>query len=152
MLPTDARALSKLLSELCGRNVRFAPMSKPPVKAPAIYGAYQTVPSERPFVMQVDAALLGLWAGTLLGLPDDLAMQRAAQAAEDEPLRDAMHEVLNITSSALSGEERVVLKKMERTVEKLAEPGTSIMRAPESKVYFNVFVADKLAGGVTLLA
>lgn len=153
MLLADARGLSKLLSDLSGRIIRFAPVTKAPAgKIPAVYGSYECLPSGNLFVMQVDAALLGLLAGSLLGLPDDVATQRAVQATDDEPLRDAMHEILNITSSALSTDERVVLRRMGRSADAFPEPEASTIRLPDSKLCFNVFIAEKLVGGVALLS
>lgn len=106
-------ALTKLLSKLVARDVSFTIISSPaPTKARLLYGVYVVLPSERAMVVKAELATLALLGGALVGLPEDTAIERAQATPMDETMRDAIHEVLNVASTALSSEHRVVFRGM----------------------------------------
>ena len=113
-------SLSQFFSELTGRHVNFAlAVSPPPSRAKLIYGAYTIQPDGNPLLLKVSLKTLGLLGGSLLGLPEDTAIERAEEMPPNEPMRDAMHEVLNIASTAFMDDKRIVFRSMARDLTSL---------------------------------
>jgi hypothetical protein len=105
-------ALSRLLSDLTGRKVQVVEAGTKPASAqPATVGVFIVHPSGSTIVMKTDTLLLGALGGALAGLPEAIVKQQVAGTL-DETLRDAMHEVLNVTSSVLTTKGRAVLQQM----------------------------------------
>src|ERR1700761_8398365 len=106
-------ALSKLLSELIGRKVTFAQTTvAPETKIKQMYGIYTVLPHETAIVVKADLPLLGSLGGVLVGLPDSTVKEHLAATPVEELLRDAIHEVLNISSTVVTNEGRAVFVKM----------------------------------------
>ena len=113
-------SLSQFFSELTGRHVNFALAVNPPAsKAKLLYGAYTVQPEGRPLLLKIAAKTLGLLGGSLLGMPEDTSIERAQETPLNDPLRDAMHEVLNIASTAIMDNNRVVFQSMARDLTSL---------------------------------
>jgi hypothetical protein len=106
-------ALTKLYTELLDRRVSVTDASdRASSDGRKAYTVYDLAGRGSQVFLQVDFDLLGSLGGALAGIPDVIVKERLAAGAQDEPLRDAMHEVLNITSAAIT-EARAVLRSME---------------------------------------
>ena len=139
--------LSRLFSQLIGRKVTFAPATAVlDTKTKQMYGIYTLLPHGTAIVVKADLPLLGSFAGVLVGLPDSAIKQRLGVIPMEELLRDAIHEVLNIASAAITTEGRAVFIKMVTDpayIDGAAEP---VFKKPDYKSYFNVSV-DGYQGG-----
>jgi hypothetical protein len=94
--------------------------------------------------------LLGSFGGALLGLPSDSVKERLASSASDEPLRDAMHEVLNVASTIVSIDNRAVFQSMF-----LGEAPKTILESlknPAYRSYFNVTISGYEGGAFSIYA
>jgi hypothetical protein len=107
-----AFALSQLFTELIGRKVQVVEAGgKPASTAPASIGVYMVHPGGSAIVIRIDTMLLGALGGALAGIPEALVREEIASGL-GELLLDAMHEVLNVASSALGTGGRAVLSRM----------------------------------------
>ena len=146
-------ALSQLFSQLVDRDVKFALTANPAAsKARPIYGVYSVFPDNRPLVVKADLPMLGCLAAALLGLPEDTAVERALETPMNEPVRDAMHEVLNIASTALSTNGRVVLKSMLPDPVYFPSDAIDLLQTPDLKSTYNVSINDEAKGLFTLFS
>src|SRR5580692_1327558 len=97
-----ASSLSRLFKQLIGRDVAFVPTKdSPDEKIPQGYGIYRTIPDDSLIVVKADLPLLGSFAGALIGLPDSEVKSHLRVTPMDEPLRDAIYEVLNVSSGTI---------------------------------------------------
>jgi hypothetical protein len=147
MADTVGFHLAKLLTDLVGRKVTFQPLPtavEQPIKQ--VFGSYQLLPWDLSIVVRADLALLGSLAGLLVGLPDNAVKDRLKTGALDELLRDAVHEVLNISSAAITTEGRAIFQKM--VFDRTLVDGTAgeVLRKPFHKSFYNVLV-DGYQGG-----
>jgi hypothetical protein len=146
-------ALSKLFSELIGRKVTFAQTTvAPETKIKQIYGIYTVFPHATAIVVKADLPLLGSLAGVLVGLPDSAVKEHLAVSPVEELLRDAIHEVLNITSAVITTEGRAVFVRM--VADPLLIDGTAgkVFKKPDHRSYFNVLVDGYQGGKFTIFA
>ncbi len=152
MAPTTAYALSTMLSQLTGREVGFALKLRPsPTKERAVYGVYTTLPKDTALVVKADLALLGSFAGALVMLPNNEVTGRIKTLPLEEVLRDAVHEVLNVTSSCLSGEGRVVFKTMHFDENVMSQAALDVLRKPALTSCFDVTVKGYTGGQFTVM-
>ncbi len=146
-------AMSNLLSDLIGKKVSFSQLTQPgKPKGKQMYGVYLVHPGESTRVLQADLLLLGSFAGSLLGFPAESVNERVAAATLEEPLRDAIHEVLNVASTVVSVDHRAVFQKMYDNPVYLPEAAAETLRAPVYRSYFNVTVTGYEGGYLSLLA
>ena len=140
-------ALSHHLTDLIGRKVTFT-QTAVAVDGPTkqIYGIYNVLPSNTPVVVKADLPLLGSFAGVLVGLPDDTVKDRIKSSPMDELLRDAMYEVLNISSTVVTTEGRAIFSKMVTDKTYVDGPAGQVLLKPGHRNYFNVTV-DGYQGG-----
>ncbi len=132
-------SLSQFFSELTGRHVNFALAVNPPAsKSKLMYGAYHVLPDNAPLLLKISLKTLGLLGGSLLGLPEDTAIERAQEPTLNEPLRDAMHEVLNIMSTAIMHDKRIVFKSMARELSSLPPEVTKLEQTYTHKSAYKV--------------
>lgn len=104
---------SQLFSNLTGRKVNVVEADDMcQMHCPKAYGLFDIVGSDHTILIKMDLVLLGSLGGVLVGIPEALVKQQVANRSIDEALRDAMHEVLNITSSVLLQQKRAVLRRM----------------------------------------
>jgi hypothetical protein len=147
MPDVTAYALSKHLSDLIGRKVSFTvTTASPETKIKQIYGIYTVLPYETMVLVKTDLPLLGSLAGVLVGLPDSAVKEHLAASSLDELMRDAMHEVLNVTSTVVSKEGRPVFQKMVSDASLVDGPAGKLLVKPDHRSYFNVAV-DGYQGG-----
>ena len=146
-------ALTQLFSQLAGRDVSFSLVLNPaPSKARPIYGAYSVLPGESTLVVKTDLPMLGCLAGALLGLPDETAVERALATPMNEFVRDAIHEVLNIASTALSTNGRAVFKNMATDPAYCAGEALSVVESPDMKSNYSVSIDGQVSGLFTILS
>lgn len=130
-------SLSRFFSALTGRPIHVSLAVDPPApKGAQMFGLYAVVPGEGSMVVRAGVTTLALFSGALLGLPDDIAIERARATPLDEPLRDAMHEVMNIASTAIRSDARVVFRTMSRDLDALpAEAARTVQQAARRNHY-----------------
>ncbi len=147
MAEINAFAMSKLFTELVGRDVGFSlVLSAPEGKASPIFGIYHEVPDLTPLVVKTELPLLAAMAGALLGFPYETALERAQEKPMGEMIRDAMHEVLNIASTGLSTGRRVVLKTMVQDLVFCDSKVLDLVRKPDLKTQFKVSLGNEVQG------
>jgi hypothetical protein len=146
-------ALSKLFSDLIGRKVTFAQTTvAAETKIKQLYGIYTVLPHETAIVVKSDLPLLGSLAGVLVGLPDSSIKEHLAKSPLEELMRDAIHEVLNITSSVITTEGRAVFVKMVADPVLLDGASGKVFKKPDHRSYFNVLVDGYQGGKFTIFA
>jgi hypothetical protein len=140
-------ALSKLFTDLTGRKVTFAQtVAAPETKIKQLYGIYKILPQDTAVVVKADLPLLGSLGGVLVGLPDAVVKEHLAATPIEELLRDAIHEVLNISSTVVTNEGRAVFEKMVTDPVLIDGVAGAVLKKPDRKSYFNV-VIDGYQGG-----
>ena len=145
--------ISKLFSGLVGRDVSFAHTLHPAeTKAKKIYGIYAEVLTNKAIVVKSDLPLLAILGGALLGLPGDTSLERATQTPMDEFMRDAIHELLNVGSSALSTDRRVTFTRFVMDSVLCDGDATDVLQKPDLKSSFNVSVDGQAHGTFTILS
>ena len=146
-------ALSKLLTDLIGRKVTFMQtVVAPETKIKQMYGIYTVLPRETAIVVKSDLPLLGSLAGILVGLPDSAVKEHLAATPVEELLRDAIHEVLNITSAVVANEGRAVFVKMVTDPILIDGEAGKVFKKPDHRSYFNVLVDGYQGGKFTIFA
>jgi hypothetical protein len=146
-------ALSKLFTDLIGRKVTFTQTTvAAETKVKQMYGIYRLLPGETAIVVKSDLPLLGSLAGVLVGLPDAAVKDHLAVTPVEELLRDAIHEVLNITSAVISHEGRAVFVKMVTDPMFLDGEAGKVFKKPDHRSYFNVLVDGYQGGKFTIFA
>ncbi len=151
MAEPTAYALSQLFTDLAGRDVNFKLVTQaPPSKARPLFGMYSVLPDKAPLLVATELTIMGGLAGALLGLPEETAVERALAQPMDEPVRDAIHEILNIASSALSVNGRVLFEAMAPDLVYLKSEAADLMKKPDHKTSFVLSTGD-LSGSFTVL-
>lgn len=153
MREPSAQSISQLFSQLTDRHVSFTLEPNAAAgKAPSVFGLYTELPDNKPIVARAERATIAVLAGALLGMPDDTAIERALALPMDEAVRDAMHEVLNIGSTALSTEGRVVLKQLVTESVDITQSCKVVMAEPRSKSTYRVSIDGKPRGVFALFS
>jgi len=143
--------LARLLSELVGTEVRLAPGSgSADAKEPQVFGTYTVLPDEAALVVQSDLKLLASIGCALLRLPAEAVDDHVTGASVDEVLRDSMHEVLNISSTAVVRKGRAVFQKMVFDASELPGKAAETLGSPFTRSVFEVFVQDYKGGKMTV--
>jgi hypothetical protein len=146
-------ALPKLLSQLVARDVTFTlVLHPPPPKTGMMYGVYSVLPAEQPLIVKAELPLLARLGGALLGLPEDTAIERTLATPMDESLRDAIHEVLNVSSACLSTEHRVVFDFMTPDPMYCEGAASDLLQSPGLTNSFQVSVQNSTPGIFTILS
>ena len=145
--------LSQRFSQLIGRKVTFTQTTAAPAsKIKQAYAVYNSPPDETAIVVQVDLPLLGSFAGALVGLPDCVVRERLGATPIEELLRDAIYEVLNMASSAIATNGRVVFAKMVSDPIYIDGAADKVLRKPDHRSYFNVQVEGYEGGRFSVFA
>jgi hypothetical protein len=145
--------LSRLFTQLTGRKVEFLQTSAvPESKARQAYGIYSVLPHETSIIIKADIALLGSFAGLLVGLPDAVIRERLKVTPLEELLRDAIYEVLNIACAGITNEGRAVFTKMVTDPAYIDRAAGKVFAKPDHRSYFNVSVDGYQGGKFTILA
>lgn len=151
-MDVSAFALTRLLSDLTGRKVQVAESDgETDARTPSCVGTYTVQPESSSIVIKIDTLLLGSLGGALAGLPEALVKQQVASSI-DEMLRDAMHEVLNITSSALTTEGRAVLKSMMTEKQQVDAASREAFSRSHTRVYYSATISGYPGGNIALYA
>jgi len=146
-------ALSQHLTDLIGRKVSFTQTTasmESSVKY--VYGIYKVLPYDTAIVVKTELPLLGSFAGVLVGLPDEDVKERLKVSPVEELLRDAMYEVLNITSTVVTTEGRAIFEKMVFDKAYVDGKAGTVMLKPGHRSYFDVAVDGYQGGKFTVLA
>jgi len=142
-----------MYSDLTGLQVSFTvkPRSTPS-KNRLIFGVYSELPAQDTILLRADLPLLASMGGALVGLPDSIVNERIRASTLDETLRDAMHEVLNITSTLLSTAHRVIFKTMYTDAAHLSGPALSILNSPILATCFDVSIQGYTGGELSIFS
>lgn len=153
MAEPTAFAISRLLSDLTGQEVSASLVLKPsPSKLPQIYGIYSTAVTGDPMLVRADLRLLAMLGGALVGFPAETAIAHAEEKPMAESIRDAIHEVLNIASTFLSTNTRVVFKSMTLEPQFSESAVGELLANPLFKSAFNLSVGKQPAGLLTVMS
>ena len=153
MIEPSALSLSKLLSDLTDRHVSFTlEPNALPKKVPTLLAIYAEVSNDAPIVARVDRTAIAVLGGALLGFPEDTAIERSGQVPKDAPIWDAMNEIFNISSTALSTQGRVVLKSVAADISAIPLPVQGVFLKPKSISTYRVAVDGKQQGLFTLFS
>jgi hypothetical protein len=145
--------LSKCFSQLTGRKVSFVQSTIAlDAKIKQIYGVYTLLPHESAIVVKADLPLLGSFAGALVGLPDQMVKEHLKVSPVEELLRDAISEVLNIASAAITTEGRAVFIKMVTDPTYVDGPAGKVLSKPFQRSYFTVSIDGYQGGRFTILS
>jgi hypothetical protein len=146
-------ALSHHLTDLVGRKVTFTQAAlAPDGLTKQIYGIYNVLPNNTAVVVKADLPLLGSFAGVLVGLPDASVKDRLKVSPIDELLRDAMYEVLNISSTVVTTEGRAIFTKMVTDKTYVDGAAGAVLLKPGHRSYFNVTVDGYQGGKFTVFS
>jgi hypothetical protein len=146
-------ALSKLFTDLIGRKVTFTQTAAAAeTKIKQMYAIYTVLPHETAIVIKADLPLLGTLGGVLVGLPDAAVKEHLATNPVEELLRDAIHEVLNISSTIVTDEGRAVFVKMIADPILIDGAAGLVLKKPDRRSYFNVLVDGYQGGKFTILS
>ena len=153
MSEPTAHSFTQLLSQLTGRDVSFAqPKTSAASKAKQMYGLYTVLPHETVIVVRADLPLLASFAGALVGLPDDAVKERLEVTPLDELLRDAIHEVLNVSATLVTNEGRGVFKKMAADPVYFDDFDAQLLQKPDRRTEFDVSIDGYQGGNFTIFA
>lgn len=146
--------LSRCFSQLIGRKVTFVqtPLAPPDMKIKQIYGIYTLLPHETALIVKADLPLMGSLGGALVGLPDPAVKEHLRVTPLDELLRDAIGEVLNIASAAITSEGRAVFTKMVNDPTYIDGAAGKVYAKPDHKSYFNVQIDGYQGGKFNILS
>jgi hypothetical protein len=145
--------IAELFTNLTGRPVNFTQVLRPPVtKSEQAYGVYLIKPTDLTRIVQVDLPLLGSFGGSLLGLPSETVKERLSSSTSDEPLRDAMHEVLNVASTIVSIDNRAVFQTMHLDASDMPKGILESLKNPAFRSYFNVTISGYEGGAFSIFA
>ena len=145
--------MSQLFSQLTDRHVSFtlepnAALGKPP----GVFAIYTELPENKPIVVRAERAAVAVLAGALLGMQDDLAIEGALKQPIVEGVRDAIHEVLNIASTALSTEGRVVFQEFVTDLTEIPQHAKPVLTNPTSKSTYRLAIDGTGRGIVALFS
>src|SRR5271163_954180 len=146
-------ALSHMFTQLIGRKVTFAPATiAAETKIKQMYGIYSVLPQESALIVKADLPLLGSLAGVMVGLPDSAVKESLSVSPVEEVLRDAIHEVLNVTSAVVTNEGRAVFTSMVTDTSLIDGAAGKLFKKPDRKIYFNVTVDGYQGGKFTIFS
>jgi hypothetical protein len=145
--------LSKAFAQLTSRKVAFViATALPESKLTQIYGIYNVTPHNVAIIVKADLALLGSFAGALVGLPDMAVKEHLKTNPIDELLRDAILEVFNIAAATVTTEGRAVFTKMVTDPAYIDGPAEKAFKQPFRRNYFNVTIDGYQGGKFTILS
>jgi hypothetical protein len=122
------------------------------MKIRQMYGIYALLPYEFAIVVKADLPLLGSLAGALVGLPDSAVKEHLRANPLEELMRDAICEVLNIASAAVTTEGRAVFKKLVADPAAIDGVAGKVFQKPDHRSYFTVSIDGYQGGRFTILS
>jgi hypothetical protein len=145
--------LSRCFSQLTGRKVTFVQAAVAlDSKVRQVYGIYTVLPQEVPIVVKADLSLLGSIAGALVGLPDPAVKEHLWVTPMEELMRDAISEVFNVASAAVTTEGRAVFSKMVTDPAYIDGAAEKTFKNPFHRSYFNVSIEGYQGGRFNILS
>ena len=145
--------LSRCFSQLIGRKVTFVQTTLAlDTKIRQMYGIYTLLPHNTAIVVKADLPLLGSIAGALVGLPDAAVKEHLRATPLEELLRDAICEVLNIASAAVTTEGRAVFTKLVADPARVDGAAGKLLQRPDHRSYFTVSVDGYQGGRFSILS
>jgi hypothetical protein len=117
-----------------------------------MYGIYTLLPHETAIVVKADLPLLGSFAGALVGLPDQAVKEHLRANPVEELLRDAIYEVFNIASAAITTEGRAVFTKLVADPAAIDGAAGKVLKKPDHRSYFTVSIDGYQGGRFTILS
>ncbi len=152
MAEATAYLISQLFSQLVGRSVTASLGKDAETKIKQMYGVYKVLPHNGTIVVKIDLPLLGSLAGSMVGFPFDTVTERLAQSPLDETLRDAMHEILNISSTLVEVEKRAVFQTMASDPVYCEGDAAALIQKPDHKSCFDIDIPEYTKGKLNILA
>lgn len=153
MKSPTARSLSSMFSEMTGLPVSCIPKPRyKPSSGKRVYGIYRELATEETILLRADLSLVASMAGSRAGLSSSLVTDKVKTTPLDGTLRDAMHEVLNMTSTLLSGSSRVVLRSMCMEPAYLTGPARSVLNFPNTTTSFEVSLPGYTGGELSIFS
>jgi hypothetical protein len=147
-----AYSMSTLFTQLTGRKVSFTLAPAFDVEVDQVYGIYDIVLADASVIIQADLHLFGAFAGALMGLPNAVVKEQLCGEPMEELLRDAMHEVFNVISGAITDQGRTVFASMVMDRAAFSPSADECFRKPGYKSYFNVTVDGYTNGRFAIYA
>ncbi|MGA3009806.1 MAG: hypothetical protein ABSD72_06045 [Terracidiphilus sp.] len=146
--------LSRCFTQLISRKVTFVqtPLAPPDAKIKQIFGIYNLLPHNTAIIVKADLPLMGSLGGALVGLPDTAVKEHLRAAPLEELLRDAINEVLNIASAAITNEGRAVFVKMVTDPTYIDGAAGKVYLKPDHRSYFNVQIDGYQGGKFNILS
>ncbi|MGA2049705.1 MAG: hypothetical protein ABSG96_18560 [Terracidiphilus sp.] len=139
--------LSQRFSQLVGRKVTFVQTTLTiDNKIKQLYGIYTVLPQDSAIVVKAELPLMGSFAGALVGFPDNVVKEHLKVTPIEELLRDAIFEVFNIASAAITTEGRAVFTKMVADTAYIDGAAGAVFKKPGHRSCFNVSI-DGYQGG-----
>jgi hypothetical protein len=146
-------ALSRRFTQLIGRKVTFTQTPAEAVsKIKQLYGIYTVDPHKTAIIVKADLPLLGSFAGALVGFPDSAVREHLQAIPMEELLRDAINEVFNIASAAITTDGRAVFNKMVTDAAFIDGAAGAVFLKPDRRSYFNVTIDGYQGGRFAALA
>lgn len=146
------QTLSRHFTNLIGRRVAFVkspPKSKMDEKK--VFAVYRSFPSQSVIVLKADLPLIGSFAGALVGMPDSEVRMRLAEKTLDDLIKDAIMEILNVTTPAIATEDRATFISMAMNESEVEDAGKEIVSKPHREFMFDVTVEEHQGGRFQIL-
>ena len=145
--------LSKCFTQLVGRKVTFVQTTFAlDGKIKQAFGVYSLQPIDSVIIVKADLALLGSFAGALVGLPEPSVKEHLKTEPLGELMRDAISEVLNVAAAAVVAEGgRAVFKKLLLDPSYMDQNATKVYKDPFHRSYFTVQVEGYQGGRFAIL-
>jgi hypothetical protein len=145
--------LSQRFSQLINRKVTFVQTTMTlDMKIKQIYGIYTLSSIESAIVVKADLILLASIAGALVGLPDSAVKERLKTVGIDDLLNDAISEVFNVASAAVSSEGRAVFSKFVTDSVFVDGVAGKVFKEPFHRSYFTVAVEGYQGGRMSIFS
>lgn len=144
-------ALSRLMTGLVNTAVTFKPARAAALPAAEqVYGTYNVVPGNISLVVQADLTLLSSLAASLTGMPNAAIADHMNPMSE--VMRDAIHEILNISSTAVVSEGRAIFQSMAADRAQVEGAAGTVLRAPHHSTFFDVTIDNYRGGRFTIFS
>jgi hypothetical protein len=145
--------LSHLFTKMLGRDVKFNRIeTRTESAAKQIYFVYNRFDQEVELVVKGDLPLLASFAGAFLGFQDSDVQSRISSSELDDVLKDAIFEILNMASSAVSHHGPAILSKMATSFDEIGKEAESMVASPHKREVYNVAVEGYKGGRLTVLS
>jgi len=152
MSEPTAFGFTKVFSDLTGRSVNVSETdSRATGSDTSVFVVYRVRSNDRPIVMRMDLDLLAQIAGSIIGLPPNLAIEKARSVPMADVMLDAMHEIANVLSSEITSEPRVLLQGLCTSAAQCDSDVRDVVRKPGLASAFKVVLAGKPAGMFSIL-